>query len=244
MTETERILAEYERREREIEPARYAPTNTAQVFMRQARERITLRLLAAAGLLPLSDKRVLDVGCGSGEWLLDFERWGARRESLAGIDLILPRIRVARARLSWTEHDEGVPRPGADLHCGDASHLPWRAESFDVVVQSMMFSSILDERMRRACAAEMVRVLSGDGVVVWYDFVVRNPMNKHLRPVSSGELLELFPGFKARTARTTLLQPLARRIVPRSVLLAELLERIRPLNTHVLAILTREEAAP
>ena len=79
MSELDRIVAEYERREREIPPSRYSPTNPAQIFMRQLRERATLRLLAAVGQLPLAGKRILDVGYGSGDWLVDLERWGADR---------------------------------------------------------------------------------------------------------------------------------------------------------------------
>jgi SAM-dependent methyltransferase len=193
-------------------------------------------------MLPLADKRILDVGCGTGEWLSEFERWGARRDRCAGIDLIPDRVSIARSRIAWTEQPDGEPAPGADIRCGNASRLPWDDGVFEIVAQSMVFSSVLDPQMRRSIADEMARVLAPHGVILWYDFVVGNPRNPNLCAVRKPELIELFPGFDVRSARITLVQPLARLLVERAPLAAAALERMRLVNSHRLAALTRSRA--
>ena len=233
MSEADRIAAEYERRAREVPADRYSPASPAQLQHRQSRERAVLALLRSAGLLPLAGRRILDVGCGYGQWLADFETWGADRGALAGIDLLADRVEVARARLE----------PGADLRAGDASSLPWAAESFDLVVQSTVFSSILDGGMRAAVAREMARVLAPGGAVLWCDFFVDNPRNPAVRGVRRGEIEALFPGFGCELRRTTLAAPLARVVAPRSQLAATLIEALRVLNTHYVGLLRRRSRA-
>ena len=46
---------------------------------------------------------------------------------------------------------------------------PWPTGSFDVVVASTLFSSVLDPGLRDAIAEECLRVLRPKGVVLWYD---------------------------------------------------------------------------
>lgn len=71
--------------------------------------------VAEAGIGP--GTRVLDVGCGSGEFLAHAMGLGA---SAAGIDPAEGMVEIARAT-------------GADVRHGDAEQLPWPHESFDVV---------------------------------------------------------------------------------------------------------------
>jgi SAM-dependent methyltransferase len=223
--EVERIRTEYRRRAA-LDQERYAPTAPASILSAQELERAALRRLRADGLLPLGGRRVLDVGCGTGGWLSDFARWGAAAEDLAGIDLMDDRVREARGRL-----------PGADLRAGDASSLPWDDASFDVVVTSMMFSSILDAPMRDRTAAEMRRVLRPGGVVLWYDFFVAHPGNRSTRGMRRREIARLFPGFEARLRRVTLAPPLARPLAARAWPAAAALTALRLLDTHHLGTL-------
>lgn len=229
MGEADRIAAEYARRDASIPADRYSPAAPAQLVLRQSRERAVLSALRRAGMVPLGGRRVLDVGCGAGQWLADFETWGADRDGLAGIDLMPGRIETARARLT----------PGADLRAGDASQLPWPAERFDVVLQSMLFSSVLDGAMRRAIASEMARVLAPGGVILWNDFFVDSPRNRAVRGVRRSEITSLFPGFRVDRRRITLAAPLARWLAPRSELAVIGLEALRIFNTHNLCVLTR-----
>ncbi|MFL6289911.1 MAG: class I SAM-dependent methyltransferase [Thermoanaerobaculia bacterium] len=221
MKEADRILEELRRRERELPADLYSLDRPANRFLRQGQERALRKALEEIG--PLAGKRVLEVGCGSGNWLEMLA--GA---ALSGIELDPGRAAGAAARF-----------PGADIRTGDASSLPWASGSFDVVLQSTVFSSILDPGMRRAVASEMLRVLAPDGAILWYDFFVDNPSNSHVRGVRRREIEALFPGCRVALRRATLAPPLARRIVPVSWKLAALLESLRVLDTHYMGVIRR-----
>lgn len=224
--EAARIRAEYARREREIGREFYALTTPANLFVRHGQQRALLDTLRTGGLLPLAEKRVLEVGCGRGQWLTVFEDFGVRRENLAGIDLDASRLAEAEHRY-----------PGADLRVGDATALPWPSASFDIVFQSTVFTSILDGEVRRRVAAEMRRVVRPGGVVLWYDFRYDNPRNAHVRGIGAAEIRELFGGCAVTLTPVTLATPLSRLIVPKSWLLASTLERLGVLNTHYVGLI-------
>jgi ubiquinone/menaquinone biosynthesis C-methylase UbiE len=226
VTEADRIRAEYSRRASEIAEERYSAAQPAALFIRQTVERAALAALGDAGALPLGNRRILDVGCGAGQWLTDFETWGARHDRLAGIDLVEERAAICRTRLR-----------DADIRAGDASALPWPDGSFDIVLQSMLMSSVLDQAMRAEVAREMARVLAPGGVVLWYDFFVDNPRNPNVRGIKRAELQQLFAGFEISWRRVTLAPPLVRALVPRARFLASALQAIRVLDTHAVAVL-------
>jgi ubiquinone/menaquinone biosynthesis C-methylase UbiE len=187
-----------------------------------------VKLLDRNGFFPLTDVTILDVGCGSGGWLVDFDVWGARQPNLAGVDVDPVRAADARQRL-----------PLADIRAGDGHTLPWPDASFDLVVQATVFTSILDPGVRRALAGEMARVLAPGGAVLWYDFFRENPSNPDVRAVRADEIRELFPGFDVSLRRITLAPPLSRLIARRAWTAATLLEGLRVLNTHYLGLLRR-----
>ncbi len=225
--EAERIHAEYARRARELPADFYSPRYPANLFLRQSQERALLWALTRAKVLPLDERRVLEVGCGTGRWLRLFSTFGAKREHLAAIDLDEGRLAEAAATL-----------PGADLRAGDAAHLPWADASFDLVFQSTVFTSVLDDAVRQRIASEMRRVLAPGGTIVWYDFRVDNPRNSQVRGVPRRALRRLFPHCRVVVRRTTLAPPIARRLVPRSWTAASLLDALRLLNTHDIAVVT------
>ena len=226
--EADRIAAYYREREEKLPAELYAEDRPAPRFIRARLDEVMEEMLGAAGLLPLTGRRVLDVGCGQGQWLGLLRRLGAEPERLAGLDLLEDRVARARERL-----------PGADLRAGDAADLPWRDGSFDLVLQSMMITSILDSGVRAAVAREMARVVTDDGVVVSYDFHVGNPRNPATRALGRRELRSLFPGFEMEWRSVTLAPPLIRLLAPRMPGAAAALERARIFNTHSMALLRR-----
>jgi ubiquinone/menaquinone biosynthesis C-methylase UbiE len=219
----------YEERQRTVPWQRYSVASPGALFMYQQRVRDVVRLLSRSGCFPLTETRILDIGCGGGGWLVDFESWGATQSNLAGIDLDPPRVEQARMRLR-----------AADIREGDASALPWEDGSFDLIVQGTVFTSILDAAMRHAVAREMTRLLAPGGAVLWYDFRYDSPRNPDVRGVRAGEIRELFPELGGRLHRVTLAPPLSRRLAPRAWSVARLLESLRVLNTHYLALLRRQ----
>jgi SAM-dependent methyltransferase len=103
-------------------------------------------LAEVAGVGPGS--RVLDVGCGSGEFLAYLDGIGA---SAAGVDPEPDMVAIARAR---------VPR--ADVRLGTAEELPWPDAAFDLVtaVNALQFAEDTDDAV-----AELARVTVPGGLV-------------------------------------------------------------------------------
>jgi SAM-dependent methyltransferase len=214
----------------------YAPTRFPNLFLYQQRSRQLVRLLTCNGMLPLHEKRMLDIGCGGGDQLVEFEGWGARRHNLAGIDLNETRVSRARARLTYPG---AMQDRGADIRCGDAAHLPWPDEVFDVVSQSVVFTSIPVPEVKEAVAAEMLRVLKPGGAVIWYDFLYDNPSNQTVKGIGAREIRSLFAGCEVTLQRVTLAPPLARRLVPISWMAAMVCEGLVLANTHYLGLIRK-----
>src|SRR5437867_11132761 len=91
--EEDRIRTAYAKRHLD---SRYSHFNPGHLLHVQERERRVLMLLKAHGFANLQGKRILDVGCGTGQWILDLVKWGARPENLVGVDLLQDRIDTAR----------------------------------------------------------------------------------------------------------------------------------------------------
>ena len=220
-SEAERVRRVYRARADHNNLSRFS---LASLMALQERERFFLEELSRRGSDPAS-LDCLDVGCGGGGQLARLVAYGADPRRLHGIDIGDDAITAARARL-----------PLCDLVAGDASEMPFETDSMDVVMQQTMLSSILDEEVRRWTAAEMLRVCRPSGLIVSYDFI-RNPTNPDTRGVSAGELRRLFPDCRVRIRRLTLAPPIARRIAPRSRLLAAAVGSLPLVKTHLMAFI-------
>jgi SAM-dependent methyltransferase len=223
--EAKRIATYYREREAVGLGRRYSLFQRGSLFRMQRFERDVLAALARHRLTDLGGQQILDVGCGDGGFLRRLVSWGADPSRLAGVDLLGDRVAAAR-RIE----------PCLDVRQADARALPFDNASFDLVFQLTVFSSILDDGMRRAVAREMARVLRPGGVVVSYDFHVTRD-RRNTRPLRTADLTALFPGFSVDARRVTLVPPLARALAGRSWLLCELLETIPLLRTHDLVVL-------
>jgi ubiquinone/menaquinone biosynthesis C-methylase UbiE len=226
--ERQRIQAEYSRRERQINRDLYAPWQPAELFVRSGRKFTAAKMLHQAGIFPRAHEPCLEVGCGSQGWLGDLITWGVCETALHGIELDPDLVGKARSVL-----------PMADLRVGDATDLPWDNNMFRLVIASTVFTSILDTRVRQMVADEITRVLAPGGALLWYDFAVNNPRNRHVRKVTRKELRELFPRLDGRIESVTLAPALARFAAPRSLLLATILEAMPFFRTHLLSLLVK-----
>ena len=189
----------------------------------QSLERALIRSVTSSGFSDLAPLQIMDAGCGRGGALLRWIMWGADPRKCAGVDLVEEHIADARHRLPAE----------VDLRVGDGSSMPFGDDAFDITSQFTVLSSILDDGMQRAFAAELLRVTRPAGVILSYDFWL-NPVNPSTRGIRLGRLRELFPGCKLLVQRITLAPPLARTLAPYSVVLCRILEALKVLNSHYL----------
>lgn len=222
LAEEARLAAVYARRQETVPADRYTYFNRANLVMIQDREWRVLRLLTRHGWTSLTGKTILEIGCGAGPWLRDFVRWGAEPENVAGIDLLPDLIAEARRRCP-----EAVR-----LQCSSATATDFPDASFDLVLQSTVFTSVLDAASKRQLAAEMLRLVKPEGLILWYDFRVDNPWNRDVRGVNRAEIRDLFPGCDIDLRGATLAPPLVRLLAPYSFLACYLLAKIPFFCTH------------
>jgi ubiquinone/menaquinone biosynthesis C-methylase UbiE len=231
-SDTARISLEYERRDREIPEGYYSWSRPGNLLMHEQVLRNSIALLSRAGLFPLRDRKAADIGCGFGGWLLEFMEWGADPTNLGGVDLMPDRVAFARHRI-----------PGADLHEGSASRLPWPGECFDLVSQFLVFSNMFDPALKRAAAAEMLRILKPGGGILWFDLRVNNPRNPQIRGIREAEIRSLFPGCSIELRPTVLAPPLSRTIAKWSWPLATAMGSIPFLCSHYVGLVRKPSRA-
>lgn len=208
---------------------RYSWFNQAHVFRVQELERDILSVLRAADFEHLQDKRILEIGCGQGQWLNQLVKWGACPENVTGIEVLQDRVSQARQ----------LCPPGVQVHCGNATRLPFDNARFDLVVQLTVFSSILDITVKEMVAREMLRVLKVEGHILWYDFFLNNPSNSDVRGIRKREIAHLFPDCHIDFHRVSLAPPLCRILAPYTWVGCYALEQIQFFNTHYLAVIKR-----
>jgi SAM-dependent methyltransferase len=204
---------------------RYHLLNPAAMAAAQERQRALALLFNRLGWRELGARRLVEVGCGNGGNLLELLRLGFVPEHLQGIELLAERAAQARRML-----------PAAlSITAGDATQAELPVASQDVVYQSTVFSSLLDDSYQQRLADTMWRWVRPGGGVLWYDFVYDNPRNADVRGVALERVRELFPEGRIEARRVTLAPPIARaaaRVHPGLYTAFNLLPFLR---THVLA---------
>lgn len=220
-------LAVAERYARRRSGSLYSILRPEVVASTQEWQREMLRLLA--GVCGYDDAalrrlKLVDVGCGYGGHLLDFLRFGFAPENLSGIELLPERAAAARSRLPEALH----------IHHGDAGSAEFALSSQDLVFQSVVFSSLLDDSFQQTLAERMWSWVRPGGGVFWYDFTVNNPRNPDVRGVPLSRVRALFPQARIAARRVTLAPPLARTVCRLHPSLYTLFNALPLLRTHLL----------
>ena len=215
------MAARYARRSA---PERYSMLQPHVWQSLQERQRAMLALFVRAGWTTLANKNAVEVGCGAGGNLLELLRLGFMPERLTGIELLPDRAAHARHVL-----------PAAlRLIEGDATVAAIEPGSQQLVLQSTVFSSLLDDATRVSLAAAIWRWLVPGGAVMWYDLRVDNPRNPDVRGVPLTELRSLFAQAHITARRVTLAPPLARALCRLHPGLYPVANALPLLRTHVL----------
>jgi hypothetical protein len=216
--ELDAVRARYARRT--PEDPRYSLLNPAALAAWQERQRAIAALFRRLGWHDLSQRRLVEVGL-----LLDALQFGFDPAQLTGLELLAERAARARERL---------PAALRVLE-GDAGAAPIEPASQDVVLQSTVFSSLLDDTAQQTLADAMWRWVRPGGGVLWYDFTVNNPRNPDVRGVPLTRVRALFPQGRIEARRLTLAPPLARALVRLHPSAYTVANAVPLLRTHVLA---------
>ena len=222
--EVESIRQRYDRRQDRKSHDLYSMMNPDVYMSVQERERGIIHFLNTFGIPPLNEKKVLEIGCGFGNNLSALLRLGFCPENLVGNELLEERVSIARKTLP--EAIRIIP--------GDALDLAFESESFDVVYQSTVFTSILDYAFQRKLANKMWSLVKLGGAVLWYDFIYDNPQNPDVKGVPIKRIKELFPYGQISTYRLTLAPPISRWAVKIHPRLYTIFNSLPFLRTHVL----------
>jgi SAM-dependent methyltransferase len=128
---------------------------------RRRQELRAARLQGAADLEDRAGARVLDIGCGTGCYTRPFAR--RTRASVVGLDVTVSLLRKARR----------ASPSNSRFAAGDASELPFPAESFDAVVGN----AVLHHLPLELSVPELIRVLKPGGR---FCFAEPNLLNPHV----------------------------------------------------------------
>ena len=147
MSQNDELAAIQERYQRRaaVPLGRYSYFSPDVLLSAQQRQRATLSLLSSKGIQTLRDLDLIEVGCGNGGNLLEFLLLGATPERLSGNELLDERLRHARSVLP----------DAVRLWPGNAADLAIGESTFDIIYQSTVFSSILDDALQESMAAAM-----------------------------------------------------------------------------------------
>lgn len=183
--ELKRIAAAYKERDTQIYSSEwkshiYHPRHPMGRLFYEHHYNILVNALNALDLT-LDNLSVLDVGCGAGAWLRMLSELGASPKNMTGIDLSANRIEAAKEKnpaMNWI-HTNG-------------ENIPLPSSTFDIVMQAVVFSSILDNTLARTLAQEMLRVTKPGGSIFWIDHKRSHGESLSGYPIDT--LLEYFPG--------------------------------------------------
>lgn len=201
----------------------HSPDHPGVQFMEIQKRNGVVSELVRHNLPELGGHNILEIGCGFGGMLPFLHELGADADKLFGIDLQAERIAEAKIR-----------HPKFNFQVADAAHLPFEDEHFHIVIAFTVFSSILDPALRQQVAAEIRRVMTVPGLLLWYDMRWPNPFNPHTRPVGATEVAELFAGCQVGIRPSTLAPPLTRALAGPAPALCQRLGQTPWLCSHLI----------
>ena len=210
-----RVYSRYARSRRKQRA--WAADNPGNIAIRKELLGHLLRLAAAeiAG-----SGEILDAGCGTGWWLRSLAEAGVDPDRLHGIDIQPERVAAARRTL-----------PGAGIEVGDARRLSFPDDTFTVVLQLTLLSSLGSHEGIRESLGEGIRVLAPGGLLLIYEPRVPNPLNRHTLLIRDSDLAAA--GVTAtEEVRLTVVPGLARRLGERTEDRYARLARFPFLRTH------------
>jgi ubiquinone/menaquinone biosynthesis C-methylase UbiE len=121
-------------------------------------------------IMPVEGKRILDVGCGNGDTVLEIARHVGPNGKAVGIDFSPEGIAVAKKKAI----ELGLEKI-TEFRVADAEELPFEDNYFDAVISECVVC--LTPNKQKALN-EKARVLKPDGKLVMHDVISKAPMPK------------------------------------------------------------------
>ncbi len=173
----------------------------------------------------ISQVKFLEIGAGEGANIPFFRSLGIQDENIIVAELLPERANKLRQKFS-----------GITVAEGDALQLNYK-NTFDIVFQSLVFTSILDDAFKKQLAQKMWSMLKPGGIILWYDFKYNNPANKDVKGVNKNEIRQLFPSLRPIDFfSVTLAPPIGRRIG----IFYDFVNSVFPfLRTHLIAVIKK-----
>jgi len=201
----------------------------------QEKEREFLKILSRFDFAAIQSKTLLEIGAGFGANILQFLRWDFLPENMTANDCMPDRC--AHARKILPTSIRVIERNALDLD------LP--ENSFDIILASTVFTSILDREFQQRLAIKIWSLVKPGGAVLWYDFVFDNPDNPDVKGVPRRRVLELFPQAKVSVLRkVTLAPPIARAVCRLHPRLYSAFNLFPFLRTHLVGWLEKPSSKP
>jgi SAM-dependent methyltransferase len=199
--EADKVKERYQRRQAKMSASLYDARRPYVRYSTQEREDCYEQGLKAH-FEELSDLKIIEIGAGAGGNISFFKRIGIQPKNIFANELIPERVQALRAA-----------HPDIHIIEGDATALDLSLmNQFDIVFQSTVFTSILDDSFKIKLASVMTELMKPGGLLLWYDFIYNNPSNKDVRGVGAEEVRLLFPELDFCFAKITLAPPIGRRV--------------------------------
>ncbi len=219
MEETDLIKQRYERRKR----FESADVKSFVHFVVKEREQVYQQILKSH-FNNLAEIEMLEIGAGNGSNLFIFNEAGIRWENITANELLEDRVADLKRNC-----------PFAQVIPGDALLID-ENQKYDLIFQSTVFTSILDDGFKKQLAEKMWRLLKPGGIILWYDFTFNNPNNADVKRVGRQEIEKLFPETKNKWfKKVTLAPPIGRRVG----ILYPLFNVFSFLRTHLIAVIKK-----
>lgn len=113
--------------------------------------------------------KILDVGCGKGDYLMHWFNWGFDIKNLYGIDILEECIKNGQSQY-----------PNFNLSCSDASEMDFDDVFFDIVFENCIFLQITDNELAEKIASQMLRVVKKGGFIIISDWRYGRNKKEHL----------------------------------------------------------------
>lgn len=197
MSLSDQINSQYNKRSSKADL--YKPSHYTNAVQEEIK--IYAKELLSSKFNNLSNLKFLEIGAGNGTNAFLFEKIGIKLENISFNELIGERLENIKNGF-----------PNNKLYAGDATHVQF-PEKYDIVFQSTVFTSILNDKDRKALADKMWSLLNPGGVILWYDFIYNNPKNSDVKKVDIAEVSALFNKCTSfNIKKITLAPPIGRKV--------------------------------